>query len=102
MSKRIHNTLAEKQRAYRARLTAKTEPRSPPPKAPVKRISRPKRLLQFEDGIRALADEYQSWLSALPENLAKSQTAEQLETAIEQLEEIADALADIEPPRIGR
>ena len=78
MSKRVHSTPAEKQRAYRQRLTATTEPRSPPPRAPVKPLSRPKRLLHFEAGIRASAKEYQVWLSALPDNLAESQTAEQL------------------------
>lgn len=52
--------------------------------------------------VRILADEYQSWLSALPENLAESQTAEQLELVVEQLEAVADDLAEIEPPRIGR
>jgi len=102
MSKRIHDTPAEKQRAYRDRQRAHTGPRSPPPSTPAKRLSRPKRLLQLEEGIRALADEYHAWLSALPDNLAASQTAEQLAIAIEQLEAVADDLAAVEPPRIGR
>lgn len=102
MSKRIYASAAEKQKAYRERLSAQTEPGTPVLKPATRRLSRPQRLQRIEDSVRTLAEEYTSWLSALPENLAGSQAAEQLELTIGQLEAIADDLAAIEPPRIGR
>jgi hypothetical protein len=103
MSKRIYASAAEKQKAYRERLNSRTEPqRTAFSKPATRRLSRPQRLQRIEDGVRTLAEEYASWLSALPENLAGSAAAEQLEVTIGQLESIADDLAAIEPPRIGR
>ncbi len=65
------------------------------------RLSRPARIADLEAATRELADEYQRWLDALPENLADGEAGDHLSAAIEQLEEIADALAAIEPPVVG-
>ena len=65
------------------------------------RLSRPARIQDLEAATRELATEYQAWLDALPDNQAESEMAEHLAQTIEQLEEIADALADIDPPTIG-
>lgn len=72
-----------------------------PPAAPRGR-SRPARIRDLEVAARKLATEYETWLAAMPDNLAESATAEQLAEAIEQLTDIADSLDAIEPPRIGR
>lgn len=65
------------------------------------RLSRPARIHDLEAATRELADEYQSWLDALPENLAEAEIAGELSATIEQLEEIADGFAAIDPPVIG-
>ena len=74
-------------------MSTKTPPRG--------RLSRPARIADLGAAARELADDYQRWLDALPENLAEAGMGDDLSTAIEQLEEIAEALAAIEPPRVG-
>ena len=66
------------------------------------RASRPARLLAVEVELRALADEYLRWREALPANLAQSSLADDLEQTGEQLENLADELAGIDLPRIGK
>ena len=65
------------------------------------RLSRPARIHDLEAATRELADEYQGWLDALPENLAETEIAGELSATIEQLEEIAEGFAAIDPPTIG-
>ena len=65
------------------------------------RLSRPARIADLEAAARELVDEYQRWLDALPENLADGEMGEHLSATIEQLEEIAEALAAIDPPVVG-
>jgi len=72
-----------------------------PPTPTRRRLSRPARIADLEEATRELAVEYQAWLDALPENLAEAEIAGELSTAIEQLEEIADGFAAIDPPTIG-
>ncbi len=99
MSKRIHQTAAEKQKAYRDRLRA-NGPILPAPKpAKPKRQSRPKRLEALETAVRALTDEYQQWLDGIPENLAGGTLADDLRETIRQLEAVADNLGVIDPPK---
>ena len=102
MSPRMYENGADKQRAYRDRLRERglvvAGPRPANPKPP----SRPARLVAIETELRALAAEYQRWQDTLPANLAESQQAEQLAEITETLEAIADDVADLEPPRIGR
>lgn len=100
MSKRIHQTSAEKQKAYRDRLRANgpTLPAAPKPK----RQSRPQRLQALEAAVRSLADEYQQWLDGIPENLTGGPLADNLREVVSQLEAVSDDLAAIDPPRVGR
>ena len=111
MPKRLYASPAEKQRAYRQRM--RIEQLRPPPEIralspplpplPKPRMpSRPARLLRIESDLRQLAEEYQRWRDATPENLTEGQLAQELDDAIGQLEAIADDVAAIQPPRIGR
>lgn len=111
MPKRLYESPAEKQKAYRERMRVRHVHPPPeirtfvsplPPKPKPRNPSRPARLLHIEAELRKLASEYQEWRDATPENLAEGQLAQELEEAIGQLEAIADDVADIEPPRIGR
>lgn len=111
MPKRLYESPAEKQKAYRERRRAQQARPSPeiralsPPLTPLpkrRNPSRPARLLHIESELRKLAEEYQGWRDSTPENLAESQKAQELEEVISQLEAIADDVAAIEPPRVGR
>lgn len=73
----------------------------PQPSSQRARLSRPARIHDLEAATRELIVEYQRWLDALPENLAESEMAEQLSGTIEQLEDVAEGLAAIDPPVIG-
>lgn len=57
------------------------------------RLSRPARIRDLEAAARELAAEYRHWLGALPANMV-----DDLARAIEQIEEVADDLANIDPP----
>lgn len=102
MSKRIYQSAAEKQRAYRERLRSQgATPTAPKPVKPQRR-SRPERLAAIETAVRDLVDEYQAWLDGIPENLAGGSLADDLRETIRQLETVADDLMAVEPPRVGR
>lgn len=64
-----------------------------PPRAGRGRLSRPARIHDLEAATRELAEEYQAWLDALPENLAEGEMADQLTEIIAQLEEITEGFA---------
>lgn len=102
MKARTYENDAARQRAYRERLRVQ---RAAPPPKPTKappRSSRPARILALAMLATDLADEYGTWLAAIPENLSGGSLAEELETAISQLGEVVEILESIEPPRIGR
>lgn len=100
MRARIYATSAERQKAYRARqagpsiiatsMTAKKAKRPP---------SRPARLVATTESLRLLQGEYESWLESVPESLAEGRVAERLRETIEQLEAAIDILDEIQPPR---
>jgi ferric-dicitrate binding protein FerR (iron transport regulator) len=46
--------------------------------------------------MNALKEELENWRDNMPENLQQGEKAEQLQTAIEELEEIVDVLTDVE------
>lgn len=48
------------------------------------------------DDVNTLKEELEQWLDNMPENLQASMKAEQLEDAIQNLEEIADELEEIQ------
>ena len=93
---RIHLTAAARQKAYQDRLRAGT---TPVPPATKRRPSRPKRLEALVAAIHGLADEYRDWREALPDNLAESALAEQLDEISGQLEQLADDLDALDLPR---
>jgi len=102
MNERMYESAAEKQKAYRERLRAGGLLVAAPRQSKSKQPSRPAQLKAIEALLRALATEYTDWLNALPDNLAESQLAEQLSEVAEALDGIADEVASLEPPRIGR
>ena len=93
-----YQSAAEKQRAYRDRKRAGTLPPKPPRATPRPK-SRPQRLAAVEAELRDLSDGYRHWFDGLPENLAGSQLAADLEQIVDQLENLADEVAAMEPPR---
>ncbi len=64
--------------------------------------SRPARLRALELELRQLADEYQDWQDALPENMADGLLAERLTCTISTLEDLADELSWLDIPYVGR
>jgi hypothetical protein len=89
---------AERQARYRARHSAAAlmAPTATCARPPTNRRSRPQRWRTAVAELLALQAEYADWLTALPENLQNSPTAEALEIIVE-LD--LTALADIDPPR---
>lgn len=49
----------------------------------------------FESELEELKDELQSWLDGMPENLQQSSKAEELESAISQLDEAVGSLSSV-------
>lgn len=97
---RIYNTPAERQKAYRERATLhRGHPSKPVAPKANRPLSRPKRLVAIERELRALVEEYQTWLDNLPEFLDGSAQAELLTATIDQLEDATDLIADVTLPR---
>ena len=95
---RIYPTPAARQKAYRDRQRQGTIT-VPIDKAPPRPPSRPRRVAAIVAALHRLADEYRDWREALPESLAESAFGEQLDETGEQLDQLADDLADLELPR---
>jgi len=87
---------AERQARYRARHLTQPAPVATRTHRLIGRRSRPQRWRDAVIELLALQSEYADWLTALPDSLRDSPTANALE-AIVDLDLIA--LADIEPPR---
>lgn len=97
---RIYSNSAERQKAYRERVTLnRAHPPAPPAPKKSRQPSRPKRLAAVVRELRTLTTEYQSWLDNLPEFLEGSDQEELLSQTIEQLTDAADLIADITLPR---
>lgn len=94
----MHASAAERQRAYRERLAGQSETVPSPSRRP-RLPSRPARLLTALDLVRALQAEYEAWRERLPESLADSEQAARLVETVDLLEQAADLLAAIDPPR---
>lgn len=100
MQPKIHQSQADRQRAYRQRLKARLagkQTETPPPKP--KKISRPVRLARALVEIQALADGYQDWLDAMPANLTESDLADRLRETVDLFQQAIDALDQVDPPR---
>ena len=52
--------------------------------------------------LRELMDGYELWLERLPANLAESEKVDQRQETIDHLQTALDAVAEIDPPRVGR
>lgn len=96
---RIYPTAADRQRAYRSRLAAGRSHGASSAITPRRQPSRPARLAALQEALRALTDEYQTWLDSLPESLVDSVQVERLKETIEQLEAAAERLEEVDPPR---
>ena len=96
---RLHPSRAEKQRAYRKRLQGRSLESLPSPMKPPRRSSRPERLAAVVEELRDLSEGYRGWREALPVNLSSSQLAGELEEFAEKLDDLADEIADLDPPR---
>jgi plasmid stability protein len=66
---------------------------------PPRRLSRPVRLQRAISDIEDLLADYEAWRDNLPESLQSTATAASLDDTIENLQQAADALNSIVPPR---
>lgn len=101
MTQKKYANAAERQRAHRQRVQARLaglQPAVPAPK-PLRKLARPKRLAVVEAELQALSQEYEAWLTTMPDNLSEGELAQQLQETIDQLQDALDAVASIEPPR---
>ena len=64
--------------------------------------SRPARILAVIEEVRSLVDGYQKWRDGMPANFSEGQMADRLDQVIAELEEVAAALEQIDPPTVGR
>ena len=87
---------AERQARYRARRLPQPAPVATRIRRPVDRRSRPQRWRDAVSELLALQAKYADWLTALPDSLRDSSTANALEAIVDF---DFSALADIEPPR---
>lgn len=87
---------AERQARYRARHMASPSPVATRPGRTADRRSRPQRWRDAVGELLSLQAAYADWLSALPDSLQGSSTAEALEAIVDL--DLTD-LAGVEPPR---
>jgi hypothetical protein len=87
---------AERQARHRARRLTQPAPVASRRRRPIDRRTRPQRWRDAVTALLELQAEYAGWLTALPDSLRDSPTADALETIIDLDLTI---LADIEPPR---
>jgi hypothetical protein len=99
--KRFTNA-AERQRAYRLRVTEKQKhsmgPGTPQPKQRCP-PSRPTRIAAIEIQVQQLHDEYESWFESMPEPLQGSDQGQRLSETVEQLSAILELMMELNPPR---
>ena len=102
MSTKKYASAADRQRAHRQRVKERLAGLPTPflASAPkMKKPTRPQRLAGAIDMVSALLDEYDSWLDAMPTNLAGTELAEQLQETVASLQAALDALESVAPPR---
>ena len=95
---RIYASAADRQKAYRDR-TATCQPISPKPTPTGRRPSRPARLRALITDILALRTEYEAWRDRLPDFREGSDEETRVTETIDLLDQAADILSEIEPPR---
>jgi hypothetical protein len=95
---------AERAREYRRRQAAQhqqdaaTTGAIPVPKQR-RPPTRPARIAALESAAQALHDEYESWLSALPDAMQGGSVADKLTETIEALSTILELIQSLDPPR---
>ncbi len=97
--RRLYATDAERQQAYRDRLTSHSPPTPQPKPSRKRQPSRPAKLAASQQVLQDLKNEYEAWLESLPEPLQDGPQAERVAETIEQLDTVLDLIADIQPPR---
>lgn len=95
---RVYASAAERQKAYRAR-TATGQPTAVETKRTKRPQSRPARLQALITAILALKTEYEGWRARLPDFREGSDEETRVTETIDLLDQAADTLSEIEPPR---
>jgi hypothetical protein len=90
--------LSEAERQARARAKRAAGAKPVHYRRPADRRSRPKQWADAVATLRQCLDAYQHWRDSLPENLAESAIAEQLDAVLE-LREQVDALEAVDLPK---
>lgn len=101
MSQKKYVNSAERQRAHRQRIKERLAGLGPVPASGQlqRRETRPRRLARVADELRALSDEYQAWLDAIPRNLSGAEVVERLQETIGYLHAALDEVEQILPPK---
>ena len=94
---------AERAREYRRRQAAQEQQAAATAGAiPVSKQrrppSRPARIGALESAAQALHDEYESWLSAMPEAMQGGSVADKLTETVEALSTILELIQGLDPP----
>jgi hypothetical protein len=95
-------TAAERMRAYRERLKAEADAKTPPVRIryrrPADRRTKPQRWADAVQDLADLIDGYQDWKDNLPASLADSALADRLSELVE-LRDLVDQLAAADLPK---
>ncbi len=98
MQRKIYDSPAARQRAYRQRLKARITGLERPPSRSERKHTRPQRLADAQGELEALADEYQHWLDGRPANMEDGDLAGRLRETIDLLQEAIGIVAQVDPP----
>ena len=96
--KRLYETAAARQKAYRERVGIAPQPNHSVPEGKRRQPSRPKLLAELDEKVNALLASYEDWRNQMPESLESSAQVEKLTDTVEKLGAVAEMLADIDPP----
>lgn len=99
MQRKLYDSPAERQRAYRQRLKARLAGQEASSSRPKRKPTRPQRLADVQGQLEALANEYQHWLDAMPANQEDGDLADRLHETIALLQEALEVVAQVDPPR---
>lgn len=95
--KQVYANAAERQKAYRARMTAPE--REPDFKTRQRALTRPARLAAIQAAVGALHQEYEQWRDRLPDFQEGSEQEAKLTETVDLLGQAMELLADIDPPK---
>lgn len=95
---RVYASAAERQKAYRDRAVIRQPPAAGPKQAK-RGPSRPARLQALITTVLALKAEYEGWHARMPDFREGSDEETRVAETIDLLEQAADLLSEIDPPR---